>query len=116
MPLSALIRPPPTLSRTLSHSEVFDSPISSVRELTDMLRPRKVPNRPSVTNSETALFRKRSHSSSPESREPTTSAMIAGVLTSCPYCLYAAVYSFRTAERKPRTSGSFPLAFPSRKR
>ena len=57
MPLSALIRPPPTLSSTLSHSEVFERLISSVRELTDMLRPRKVPNRPRVTNSDTALFR-----------------------------------------------------------
>ena len=49
-----------------------------------MLRPRKVPKRPSVTKRETALFRKRSHSRSPESLEEIRSEMIAGVLTSCP--------------------------------
>ena len=61
--------------------------MSSVSEVTDMLRPRKVPNRPSVTNRETALFRKRSHRRSPPRRELTTSVMMAGVFTFCPNCL-----------------------------
>ena len=87
MPDRALIRPPPTLSRTLSHSSVLLRPISSVREATERLRPRKVPNRPRVTNRETALFRKRSHSSRPDSLALITSVMIAGVFTSRPYFL-----------------------------
>ena len=61
--------------------------MSSVSEETEWLRPRKVPNRPSVTNSDTAFARKRSHSRSPESLVLTAFEIIAGVLTFCPYFL-----------------------------
>ena len=87
MPERADISPPPTLSSTLSHSEVLLKPMSSVREVTERLRPRNVPKRPRVTNSDTALFKNRSWSISPESFEPMTSAMTPGVLVSFPYSL-----------------------------
>ena len=86
MPLNADIRPPPTLSSTFSHSDVLE-PRSSVSELTDSDRPRKVPNRPSVTNSDTALFKNRSHSKLPPSLVLTPLATMAGVLTSLPWRL-----------------------------
>ena len=80
------MRPPPTLSSTFSHSDVLE-PKSSVSELTESDRPRNVPNRPSVTNSDTALFKNRSHNKLPPSLVLTPFAMMAGVLTSLPWRL-----------------------------
>ena len=90
MPERAESSPSPTLSMKFVHSAPLEKPSSSVREETDMLRPRKVPKRPSVTKSETALLRKRSHSSRPPRRLLIVSVMMAGVFTSCPYFLYEA--------------------------
>ncbi len=61
--------------------------MSSVREETERLSPRKVPKRPSVTKSETALFKNLSQNSSPPRREETPSEMMAGVLVSLPQIL-----------------------------